>query len=451
MKFVAIRIPVTNSLMTVALTWSGVKNWELGGIRLSATTRPHPVRELTQELREILAVRMEDRTLAQIDQLRDYVRGFAPSKAGIDRELRESRQELAGLKPVAVPILRELPEEHRRTTRILHKGNFLDPGDTVEPGVPAAFHPWPEGARADRLGLARWLVSRDNPLTARVAMNRLWARLFGRGLVETEEDFGTQGTLPTHPELLDWLAVEFMDRGWDVKAMLRLMVTSATYRQSAVLSPQLLALDPRNQWLARASRPRLDAEVVRDQALALAGLLSPKLGGPSVFPPQPDGLWRAAFNGEREYPTSTGEDRYRRGLYVFLRRTVPNPTLAMFDAPSRETCTFRRLPTNTPLQAFRDPERPGLCRSRPRVGASDPARRRRGRSRPRALCVTAVPGTPPNAAQEEIVMRHLEQELAHYGRQVEAARELIAEGSESTMAAERRARWRPGPASRMFC
>ena len=429
-------IPDTNSLMTVALTWSGAKNWELGGIRLSATTRPHPVRELTQELRAILAVRMEDRTLAQIDQLRDYVRGFAPSKAGIDRELRASRQQLTGIKPVAVPILRELSEEHRRTTRILHKGNFLDPGDTVEPGVPAAFHPWPEGARADRLGLAQWLVSRDNPLTARVAMNRLWARLFGRGLVETEEDFGTQGTLPTHPELLDWLAVEFMDRGWDVKAMLRLMVTSATYRQSAVQSPQLLALDPRNQWLARASRPRLDAEVVRDQALALAGLLSPKLGGPSVFPPQPDGLWRAAFNGEREYPTSTGEDRYRRGLYVFLRRTVPNPTLALFDAPSRETCTFRRLPTNTPLQAFVTLNDPvyveaarGLARRILREGGGDDHARVRYALR---LCL----GRPPNAAQEEIVMRHLEQELAHYGRQVEAARELIADGSESTMAAE---------------
>jgi hypothetical protein len=171
--------------------------------------------------------------------------------------------------------------------------------------------------------------------------------------VETEEDFGMQGAYPSHPALLDWLAVEFRETGWDVKRLLKLIVTSATYRQSsAVTSTAAVSLDPRNRLLSRYPRRRLDAEQVRDQALALSGLLSRKIGGPSVYPPQPDGLWKAAFNGERTYNTSKGEDRYRRGLYTIWRRTVPYPSMATFDAPSRETCTIRRMPTNTPLQAY---------------------------------------------------------------------------------------------------
>jgi hypothetical protein len=234
----------------------------------------------------------------------------------------------------------------------MNKGNHLDPGETVEPVVPSAFHPFPAGAPNDRLGLARWLVDPANPLTARVAVNRYWARIFGAGLVETEEDFGTQGEPPSHPELLDWLALEYARSGWDTKALLRLIVTSATYRQSSRVTPELLAKDPRNRLLARSPRYRLEAEMVRDQALALSGLLSRKQGGPSVYPPQPEGLWQAAFNGQRTWATSRGEDKFRRGLYTFWRRTVPYPSMATFDAPSREICAVRRIPTNTPLQAF---------------------------------------------------------------------------------------------------
>jgi hypothetical protein len=185
-----------------------------------------------------------------------------------------------------------------------------------------------------------------------VAVNRYWAQLFGAGIVETEEDFGTQGDLPSHPELLDWLAVEFMDSGWDVKAMIRRMVVSATYRQSARVTAEHLARDPRNRLLARAPRIRLEAETVRDQALALSGLLSRKIGGPSVFPPQPAGLWQAAFNGQRTWATSAGADKHRRGLYTFWRRTIPYPSMAAFDAPSREICAIKRVRTNTPLQAL---------------------------------------------------------------------------------------------------
>ena len=267
-------------------------------------------------------------------------------------QLATARKELAAIRPVDVPVLRELPTAKQRPTRLLHKGNYLEPGMDVGPGVPAAFGTWSTRQPMNRLHLADWLFSPENPLTARVAVNRLWSQLFGTGLVETEEDFGTQGQLPSHRELLDWLAMEYREQGWDQKRLLKLIVTSATYRQSSRVTPELLKADPRGRLLSRYPRQRLDAEQIRDQALALSGLLSRKLGGPSVYPPQPDGLWRAAFNGQRTYPTSTGEDRYRRGLYTVWRRTVPYPSMATFDAPSRETCTVKRIPTNTPLHAY---------------------------------------------------------------------------------------------------
>ncbi|WP_218281178.1 DUF1553 domain-containing protein [Verrucomicrobium spinosum] len=239
-------------------------------------------------------------------------------------------------------------------------------------------------------------MSRENPLTARVTVNRFWAQLFGRGIVETEEDFGTQGTLPSNPELLDWLAVEFMDLNWDVKALLKTMIMSSTYRQSSKPSELARTKDPRNVLLSHYQRRRLDAEQVRDQALTLSGLMSHKLGGPSVFPPQPDGLWRAAFNGQRTWETSNGEDRYRRGLYTFWRRTVPYPSMATFDAPSRENATLRRLPTNTPLQAFvtlNDPAYFEMAQSLGRVSsakAGPPRRRASAMAWSSALCVLPV-------------------------------------------------------------
>jgi hypothetical protein len=346
--------PVTEpgSLLIFTLVQKYGTNRTLGCFRLSATTQPPPVRELPARIRDLLAVSAGDRSEKQRDDLADFFRSFAPSTVKIDERLKPLRQELDEVRPVALPVMRELAADKRRESHLLNKGNFLDPGEAVAPGVPAAFNPFPENAPANRLGLAQWLVSRDNPLTARVAVNRLWAQLFGIGIVETEEDFGTQGQPPSHRELLDWLAVEFMDHRWDMKAILKTIVMSAAYRQSSRVTPELLGEDPRNRLLARGPRRRLDAEMVRDQALALSGLLSRKLGGPSVYPRQPDGLWRAAFNGERTWATSTGEDRYRRGLYTFWRRTVPYPSMATFDAPSRETCTVRRIPTNTPLQAF---------------------------------------------------------------------------------------------------
>jgi hypothetical protein len=204
----------------------------------------------------------------------------------------------------------------------------------------------------NRLGLARWMTSRQHPLTARVAVNRFWEQLFGTGLVETTEDFGTQGIPPTHRELLDWLAVEFMEtHGWSVKKLLKQLVLSATYRQRSEASPELVAKDPANRLLARGPRVRLPAESVRDQALAVSGLLSPKMYGPSVMPPQPDGIWQSPYDGAT-WKTAQGEDRYRRALYTYWKRTAPYPSMVTFDSPSREFCQVRRIRTNTPLQAL---------------------------------------------------------------------------------------------------
>jgi hypothetical protein len=221
----------------------------------------------------------------------------------------------------------------------------------VYANTPSALPAMTDDLPPNRLGLARWLVSRDNPLTARVMVNRFWEAVFGRGLVETSEDFGTMGSPPSHPELLDWLAVEFMEKGWSVKSLLRTLVTSATYRQDSAVTPALQARDPYNRLLARGPRFRMEAEMVRDVALAAGGQLSRRVGGPSVFPPQPPNIWDNPYDNSK-WIESSGEDRYRRSLYTFLRRTAPYPMFTTFDATSRELCTVRRVRTNTPLQAL---------------------------------------------------------------------------------------------------
>lgn len=252
---------------------------------------------------------------------------------------------------VQVPVLKELGPEKRRISKLHHRGNFLDQRDEVQPAVLSAFHPLPASAPSDRLGVARWLVSADNVLTPRVWANRIWARLFGQGLVETEEDFGLLGSAPTHPELLDLLAAEYRDGGWSLKGLLKLIVLSETYRQQAAVDAETLRSDPANQWLSRGPRYRLSGEVLRDQALAIGGLLSEKMGGPPVMPPQPEGLWRSTYNGE-QWVNAEGEDRFRRGLYTYLKRTTPYPAFTTLDGGSGEVCLIRRVRTNTPLQAL---------------------------------------------------------------------------------------------------
>jgi hypothetical protein len=240
----------------------------------------------------------------------------------------------------------------RRDTRILLRGRYDQPGEVVLPGVPGLTAGLP-GEAGDRLALARWLTDPAHPLTARVAMNRWWEMLFGTGIVETVEDFGIQGALPSHQDLLDWLATEFSGRKWDVRSMLREIVLSATYRQSSHAGPDLIELDPRDRLLARGPRGRLPAEMVRDNALFVSGLLAERVGGPSVKPWQPPGLWEDVSVERRDsYLPDSGEGAHRRSLYTFWKRTCPPPGMTTFDAPDRETCVARRGRTNTPLQAL---------------------------------------------------------------------------------------------------
>ncbi len=241
-----------------------------------------------------------------------------------------------------------------RDTFIMVRGAYDNPGDKVTPGTPGFLPPMPVDAPRNRLGLAQWLVDPGNPLTARVAVNRYWQMYFGTGLVKTSDNFGSQGDAPSHPELLDWLATEFVRTAWDVKAMQRLIVTSAAYRQASAASPELRERDPENRLIARGPRARLEAEMIRDQALSLSGLLSTKMGGPSVKPYQPEGLWEqlSAFQGRKLFERSTGEDLWRRSVYSYWKRTVPPPSMTIFDAPTRESCIVQRQTSSTPMQAL---------------------------------------------------------------------------------------------------
>ena len=326
----------------------------LRSFRVLATDDPRAkeIAAMPAGIRAIAAVEPEQRTPEQAQRIARYFRSLSPelqklvdSRADIRRRLKEE------LHLDKTPIMKELPEDQRRETHIFVRGSFLTPGEKVEADTPEVFPEFPADAPRNRLGLARWLVDRRNPLTARVTANRHWEELFGAGLVLTSEDFGSQGMLPTHPQLLDWLAVEFMDHGWSLKHLAKTIVMSATYRQSSRLSPEKLRVDPENRLLARGPRHRLSAEQIRDQALFVSGLLSRKMHGPSVMPPQPEGVWAMVYSDER-WTTSEGEDRYRRGLYTFWRRTSPYPSAMALDATSRETCTIRRIRTNTPVAAF---------------------------------------------------------------------------------------------------
>jgi hypothetical protein len=331
----------------------GVLGQGLGRFRLSAMTSFDPERNarVPARIRWILSIPAAERTPEQREQLARSFSTMTPLLKPTRDALTERSRALAQLNIPETLVMQDRPSFDRPSTLLRRRGNFRSPGTRVFAGVPDALHPMPESASMNRLGLARWLVDENNPLTARVTVNRFWEQLFGRGLVETSEDFGTHGSPPSHPELLDWLATEFMNRRWSQKALLRLLVTSATYRQDSRAAPQLLERDRNNILLARGPRFRLEAEVIRDLALDCGGLLDRTLHGPSVFPPQPDGIWNVA-HGSTRWPTSTGSKRYRRSIYTFLRRTAPYPLYTTFDASSREHCTVRRGRTNTPLQAL---------------------------------------------------------------------------------------------------
>lgn len=320
----------------------------IGRVRLLATTAPP----------EIVSAGLVARKLLQENARLPERRGELLEKAFLASMRRVERRELREVSRAAEHLLPDtalvmVEEDEVRTTHLLKRGNYLDPGAEVSPGTPAVLHPMRSELPQNRLGLAKWLVDPANPLLARAVVNRWWGELFGRPLVTTPEDFGAQGERPSHPELLDWLAVELVEGGWSRKALMKKMVTSATYRQSSAMrDPELLGRDPENQLLARGARRRLPAELVRDNALAVGGLLSLRRGGPPVYPPQPEGVWKLTGSFQPRYVNSSGEDRYRRGLYTVWRRSSPYPSFMNFDAKDRSSCTVERSITNTPLQAL---------------------------------------------------------------------------------------------------
>jgi len=314
----------------------------LGRFRLAALHRTNPTQ----------FVLPMGTTVQDSANLRKLYASLAPSRRGSVKQLRDAQSQKSQIEQ-SIPTAMVMEELKSGVPRIQfrERGEFLQKGRWVTADTPKVLPAMKPGLPKNRLGLARWLTASNHPLTSRVQVNRLWEHLFGRGIVETSENFGTQATPPTHPELLDWLATEFVRLGWSNKQMLKLIVTSATYRQSSVASTKLREADPNNEYLARGPRYRLDAETLRDNALRISGLLSEKIGGPSVYPVQPEGIWNTPYSGER-WMTASDENRYRRGLYTFWKRTAPYPSFMAFDATSREQCTVRRIRTNTPLQAL---------------------------------------------------------------------------------------------------
>ena len=375
----------------------------------------------------VVPATVEALDVSQRAVLLDYARRFAPQALAAEHRLADLRTQWESFRGATTPIMSELEADARRTTHVHLRGNFRNQGAEVTAGVPAVFHPLSGDVGANRLAVARWLVDQRNPLTARVIANRFWEHLFGTGIVETSEDFGIQGTPPTHPALLDYLATELMRQGWDTKRFLRRLVTSSTYRQSSALRPELEQVDPVNRLLARGPRFRATGEMIRDQALLAGGLLSRKMYGPTVRPPQPKRNLKAAFGSSLDWETSEGEDRFRRGLYTTWRRTAPYPSLTTFGAPSREFCTVRRIRTNTPLQALATLNDPvfieaaqGLARRI--VAESGPTTRERV-ARGFQICLSR---TPADSESQRLILLY-ETALNEYHRDEVAARAMATD------------------------
>jgi hypothetical protein len=354
------------------------------------------------------------------------------------RETEEIRQGLAQLRQereairdtvLEVMVMEEMPQP--RTTYVLNRGSYDQPQAPVGVGTPASVLPFPEDLPRNRLGLAQWLVDRQNPLTARVTVNRYWQMLFGQGLVKTPDDFGNQGALPTHPELLDWLAVDFVENGWDVRELLRTMVLSATYRQDSKYRDDLQELDPNNDLLARGPAFRLSAEMIRDNALAASGLLVKKIGGPSVKPYQPKGLWidKGTFSAKLlRYQPDSGQALYRRSMYTFIKRTSPHPAMAAFDAPDRSVCTVKRENTNTPLQALvllNDPQFVEAARVMAERMQKEGGTELEGQL---AMGLRWATSRQPSQEELQILVEQYEAERAHFAQDASGAEAMLAVG-----------------------
>jgi hypothetical protein len=321
----------------------------LGRIRVSVTTdsKPAVASGLPADIEKLVMIPPDQRTADQAQQVTEAFLMRTPLLGAQQQAIAAMKASMPEFTTTLVMQERAVP----RQTNIHHRGEFLQLDSPVEPGTPAVLHPMPKGMKPDRLALAMWLVDQDNPLMARVTVNRMWSLYFGTGIVPTVDNFGIMGEKPTNPELLDWLATEFIRQNWSMKAMHRLIVESATYRQSSQITPILKEKDPANVLLARAPRLRVEGEIVRDIALSASGLLSDQIGGPSVFPPEPAGVNDTAYGGFN-WTTSVGADRYRRGMYTFFKRSSPYPALMTFDEPTAETTCTRRNRSNTPLQSL---------------------------------------------------------------------------------------------------
>ena len=401
----------------------------IGRLRLSAVTGNAGAPKLPQAVVAALKKAEGKRNKAERKAVEEYCLSMDPKMQELRSAMAKTREQLDGVQPPSTLVMVEMPAA--RNTAVMKRGNFLDLGPTVQAGTPASLHPSAADALPNRLGLARWLVDDKNPMLARVTVNRLWAELFGRGIVATQEDFGAQCEPPTHPELLDWLAVEFQqgaDAGhaWDMKRLLKLIVTSAAYRQSSRVTPELLRRDPYNLLVARGPRFRLPAETIRDNALAVAGLLNLKHGGPPVYPPQPEGIWRVTGEVDNKYYTSSGEDRYRRGLYTIWRRSAPYPSFVNFDAPERSSCVVQRPRTNTPLQALT------LLNDPVYVEAAGALARRMTNEAPSADDVGRVEfgfglvvGRKPSKEEQAVLREVLHQELPRYQADPATTKKLL--------------------------
>lgn len=419
------------AILVVRLKQEALDQHNIGRFRLSAAEQTVAEPSIPLAVRLALALESEQRTEAQKQAITTYFRQHhAGPLTEADRAFERDRKAFTEFdeKIPSVMVMAEMPQP--RDCFVLLRGQYDKRGEKVTAQLPAFLPPMPEGQPLNRLGLARWLVHPDHPLTSRVMVNRLWEKFFGQGLVRSSDNFGMQSEYPSHPELLDWLAAEFIQSQWNLKALQKQIVMSATYRQTSKVNRDLLEKDPENRWLARGPRFRLPAELIRDQALAISGLLVPKIGGPSVRPYQPEGVWDETnvYGNLRNYKHDKGEGLYRRGMYTIWKRTAAPPTMLLFDAPSREFCTVRRSRTNTPLQAlallneitFVETARV-LSERMLRDGGATPADRLRHGFR-RATCRWPTP------EELSILEKGLQQRLNRFKEDPEAAQRLIRQG-----------------------
>lgn len=419
----------------------GYPEWEKNMLALLENSEESS--KVPAPIQKILRTESKKRTGKQAKQLTQHQRQDDPSYAGLEKERDRIQKELQTLEPETTLVMVEMDQP--RMNNIFKRGDFLDKGADVKPQTPDVLHPLKSEGTPNRLTFAKWLVAKENPLVARVTVNRWWAQFFGQGIVATQEDFGTQGDAPTHPKLLDWLAVEFMEHNWSMKHIHKKIVMSATYQQSSKITPELLEADPYNQLYARGPRLRLSAESIRDNALAISGLLSTKMGGPPIYPPQPKGIWRHVGRNAPKYLTSTSEDRYRRGVYVIWRRSAPYPSFINFDAPDRGACVINRSRTNTPLQALtllNDPAyieiATGLAKQLATRGLTVNMSDRERVAYAFRLCVARE----PKSGEVDHLTNVFQQELKYFQDHPQAAQKLIStENRPEGVGASRMAAW----------